>query len=314
MSGTRHSGVPEHEGDRLERQQRDHAHPDRAGPATPGIDTAQSPDGPAFTAGPTPTTTVRATGDGALRSRAYPESSYILEEDPDLAERLPADLRRDATRLLRAPVVVVDSPRWQPPASEPSANTFGLLVLEGLMGRRIRLGPAVATELLGSGDILRPWDRPTLEHLIPAEADWRVFRPARLAVLDDRITALIGRRPELIVGFASRLFRRARYAHYLMAISHLTRVEDRLRAALWHIASNWGRVTPAGVRVPFRLTHEVLGEIIGAQRPSVTLAIGHLTQRDELAQAPGGEWILTGDPAGWLGSQAVGPGTTTPAA
>ncbi len=231
-----------------------------------------------------------------FRSPAPGMSAYILKEDPDLAEGLPDEVRHTASELLCAPVVIVSSPRWQPPRLEPSKNTLGLLVLDGLIGRRLRVGEAVATELLSCGDILRPWDRPTLADLIPGEADWRVFRPARIAVLDERITALIGRRPELTIAFASRLLRRARYAHYLMAISHLSRVEDRLRAVLWHMASNWGYVTPRGVSIPFRLTHEVLGEIIGARRPSITLAVGHLKQREELAQAPHGGWILTGDP------------------
>ena len=52
----------------------------------------------------------------------------------------------------------------------------------------------MGTELLGVGDIIRPWDDAYPWELIPAALDWRVFAPTRLAVLDERMTALIGRR------------------------------------------------------------------------------------------------------------------------
>lgn len=240
---------------------------------------------------------------GALRSdelldggAEHARFARILDEDPELGERLPADVWRIATGLLTARVVRVDSHRWEPPASAPSDNALGLLVLEGLFGRRVRVGRAVATELLGAGDILRPWDEGGVQRVLPAETDWRVFRPARLAVLDDRITAMIGRRPELTVAVASRLLRRVRAAHYLTAVSHTTRIEDRLLAVFWHLADNWGRVTPDGIRVPLRLTHEVLGEIVGAQRPSVTVALGRLRDHGHLMPDAGGGWILKSQP------------------
>jgi CRP/FNR family transcriptional regulator, cyclic AMP receptor protein len=246
---------------------------------------------------------------GKLRARVGPsagsaghaprrEVSFILLEDPELAQELSPEDRGVAAELFRAEVISVNRPRWQPPDYDP-ATTYGLLVLDGLMGRRVRVGNAVAMELLGSGDILRPWDEPTLWGMIPPELDWRVFRPTRLAVLDERITGLIGRRRELVIAFSGRLLRRARSVAYLMAISHLTRVEGRLIATLWHIASSWGRVTPQGVTVPFRLTHEVLGEILGAQRPSVTIAMQRLQQRRQVKRTRDGGYLLIGDPADW---------------
>jgi CRP/FNR family transcriptional regulator, cyclic AMP receptor protein len=224
----------------------------------------------------------------------------ILDFDPDLADGLaPAD-REAATRALVAPVLEVSVARWEPPVFEPE-STFGLLVLDGLLGRRVRVGSAVATELLSCGDILRPWEEPALWGMIPPELDWRVFRPARLAVLDERVTSVMGRRPQLVVNFSARLLRRARSAAYLMAISHQTRVDDKLLATLWHLAVSWGRVTSAGVRIPFRLTHEVLGEIIGAQRPSVTLALGRLAAAGKLQRDPDGAIVLIGDPLDAVG-------------
>jgi hypothetical protein len=233
-------------------------------------------------------------GDG----RRGQQVAFILAEDPDLGEGLPPNVRRAATELLRARVIVVNRPRWQPPELDPR-RTYGLLLLDGLIGRRVRVGRAVSTELLSAGDILRPWEEPCVWNLIPPEVDWRVFRPTRVAILDERVTRLICTRPELAIAFSGRLYRRARHAEYIMAISHLPKVEHKLLATLWHLASNWGRVTPEGVYIPFRLTHEVLGEILGAKRPSVTTAMTHLQRRGEVTVGAGGGYLLKGDPADW---------------
>lgn len=61
------------------------------------------------------------------------------------------------------------------------------------------------------------------------------------------------------------------------------------------MASHWGRVTPQGVCIPFHLTHEVLGEIIGARRPSVSVAMASLQRRNEIARRSDGCYVLTGD-------------------
>jgi CRP/FNR family transcriptional regulator, cyclic AMP receptor protein len=242
--------------------------------------------------GPSPRAPSRA------RRPSGQQVAFILAEDPELGEGLPPNVRHAAMELLRARVIVVNRPRWQPPELDPR-TTYGLLVLDGLIGRRIRIGRAVSTELLSAGDILRPWEEPCLWNLIPPEVDWRVFRPTRVAILDERITKLICARPELAIAFSGRLYRRARHAEYIMAISHLPKVEHKLLATLWHLASNWGRVTLEGVYIPFRLTHEVLGEILGAKRPSVTTAMTHLQRRGEVAIGAGGGYLLKGNPADW---------------
>ena len=221
------------------------------------------------------------------------ERCLILEEDPDLGAGLSDTDMRAATRALVAPVLVAAGPTWVPPTYDPQTS-FGLLVLEGFLGRRLRVGRAVATELLSTGDIMRPWEQPlfgTSEYSL----DWRVFRPLRLAVLDGDVTTLIGRRPQLVVNFSSRLLRRSRAAAYLMAISHQTRVEDRLMETLWFVAQSWGRVTPRGVRIPFRVTHEVLSEILGAQRPSVTTAFRKLIEQGLVAREADGTLLLLRD-------------------
>jgi hypothetical protein len=224
--------------------------------------------------------------------RKGPARVRILEEDPDLGIGLSEEDLSAATRALVAPVMEISGSRWQPPSYDP-LTSYGLLVLDGLIGRRLRVGRAVATELLSSGDILRPWEEQPLWGLSEPTLEWRVFQPTRLAVLGPNMTTLIGRRPQLVVNFSSRLLRRVRSAAYLMAVSHQTRVEDRLMETLWYLASTWGRVTPRGTRIPFRITHEVLSEILGAQRPSVTTAFRSLTEQGLVSREPDGTFLMS---------------------
>jgi hypothetical protein len=228
---------------------------------------------------------------------ATPQYVYILREDPDLGHALSAGDHARLTALLQAPVVSLTQKSWQPPDGDHD-RMYGLLMLDGLLGRRLRLGEATSIELLGRGDIFRPWQPPP-QTAIPPQVDWCVLSPVRLAVLDERVTAWIGLRRELTVAFAARLVRRANAAAYLAAIGHVKRVEDRLLAILWHLGTNWGHVTPQGVRIPFKLTHATLGEIVGAHRPSVTIGIRKLRERGDVRQTPDGKYLLAGTPPNW---------------
>ena len=58
-----------------------------------------------------------------------------------------------------------------------------------------------------------------------------------------------------------------------MAIAHYPRVDLRLLMLMWHLADRWGRVTPQGIRIPLRLTHELLADLVASRRPSVTSAL-----------------------------------------
>jgi hypothetical protein len=50
----------------------------------------------------------------------------------------------------------------------------------------------------------------------------------------------------------------------------------------------------AGVNVRLRLSHEVLGHLVGAQRASVTTALRHIGESGRLARRTDGTWLLRG--------------------
>jgi len=67
-----------------------------------------------------------------------------------------------------------------------------------------------------------------------------------------------------------------------LAIALEPRIERRLLLKLRQLALRWGRVTPEGVRLDLRLTHQELANMVGAVRESVTLALGRLAEQDEV--------------------------------
>jgi CRP/FNR family transcriptional regulator, cyclic AMP receptor protein len=75
------------------------------------------------------------------------------------------------------------------------ATAVGLLVLEGIMTRQLRLEPRTVTELLGPGDVLRPWHRDEVHPEV--EVSWRAHEPVSLAVLDWRPMLVAAKWPVL---------------------------------------------------------------------------------------------------------------------
>ena len=218
----------------------------------------------------------------------------LLDEDPDLAAALPADEQAVAARAAVARTYLLGTGDWTPPTAwAGSASTLGLLVLDGLVMRSLELGDRCSTELLGDGDLLRPWQRDTEEAMLACSVRWRVLEPTRVAVLDARFGVATAPWPQIGAAIVGRALRRSRSQGVLAAISHVNRVDDRLVLAVWYFAERWGRVGPEGVAVRLPLTHEQLGAVIGARRPSVTTALSSLAAQGILVPRRRGEWLLT---------------------
>ena len=173
---------------------------------------------------------------------------------------------------------------------------FGLLILDGVVVRRIGHRRRGGAELLGPGDVLRPWDADGDSGSMTAlPTTWRAIEPLQLAVLDQRFAMRVAAYPEIAARLMVRAVERSKNVLVQMAIAHHARIDDRLELALWHVAERWGRVTPNGVAITLRLTHELLADLVAAQRPSVTLSLQHL-ERDGRVARRGGMIYLLGDP------------------
>lgn len=172
---------------------------------------------------------------------------------------------------------------------------LGLLVLDGLLLRRVGLQGRYGSELLSRGDLLRPWqpeDGLTEAH---GNAAWRVIQRCRLAVLDLEFANRIAPYPELQGQLLGRAVRRCRNLTINMAIVQRARTEERLHLLLWSFANRWGRIGSDGVFVPMSLTHSILAELLAARRPTVTAALNQL-ERDGTIARRDGTVLLKGAP------------------
>lgn len=176
---------------------------------------------------------------------------------------------------------------------------IGLLLLGGLLIRRVGIHRGFGAELLGQGDLLRPWQGEQATSSLSRTTGWRVLEPARIAVLDQRAAARFARYPQLTGRLVARALERSRNLATMMAIAHHTRIDVRLHMLFWHLADHWGRVRPDGVLVPLRLTHEMLADLVAARRPSVSTVLTELARRN-LVQRDGLGWLLSGEPPGEL--------------
>jgi CRP/FNR family transcriptional regulator, cyclic AMP receptor protein len=223
-------------------------------------------------------------------------SVQLLNVDPELVRDLDPRRAREAAQRLYARVIDIPRGRWNPGAGMlEGTSPIGLLILEGVLVREATVGDHPSAELLGPGDLLRAWNDPDTEELLPRRIDWSALTATRVAVIDHAFAVRAAQWPEVFAGLIDRAARRAERLVVMQAIAHLTRVDDRLLALLWCLAERWGHVVPGGVLVSLRLSHRTLAGMIGARRPSVTTALGQLMARGELQRRTDGEWLLCGE-------------------
>jgi CRP-like cAMP-binding protein len=218
----------------------------------------------------------------------------LLELDPSLGELLTPDRRRAATAALRVDVRQLrrgplDMERFE--AASPS--NLGLLIADGIVMREVQLGETVSAELLGAGDLIRPWNLASGGELLQTPIRWSVVSDdVHAALLDRRLVAELANHPDVNVALFDRLNARASRLAVTQAISQLQRVDVRLLALFGHLAERWGRMTSDGVLVPLCLSHRMLGQLVGARRPTVSSAVSQLARTGELARRPDGSWLV----------------------
>ena len=204
----------------------------------------------------------------------------LVDADPELGELLDEGDYERARREALARVSRLSPGVWDAAAAlERDAHHRGFLIADGLMAREVDVMGRRCCELLGHGDVLRPWAWDAEGSHVQAEVGWTVLEETTLAVLDHGLVKRIVPWPTLGVELFNRGTRRAHHLAVALAISHHQRVDDRLLLTLWHLAERWGRVTPTGIVVPLPLGHQRLADLVGAHRPSVTTRAGRAHPR-----------------------------------
>jgi CRP/FNR family transcriptional regulator, cyclic AMP receptor protein len=216
----------------------------------------------------------------------------LLDYDPALGSSLRPERRAEAQATAEATMVEVDrGVRTLDELAGGEASGYGILLLDGLVNRTVMLDGVVSAQLLGRGDLVRVAPE-AQESLIPVEIRWTVIEPATVALLDERFLLTVRRWPELVAALFERVAAQEQRRDIHLALSQLPRVADRLHALLWLLAERWGRMTPQGVILRLRLTHELLGQLVGAKRPTVSLALKELEERGSVHRRADGAWLL----------------------
>ncbi len=223
--------------------------------------------------------------------QARPAVAPLTTLDPDLAVGLDEDEAVRAGQTLRVRTMYVPEGPWKP-ALRGRLRALGLLVVDGLIVRRVQHAGGSSAELIGAGDVIRPWQDDE-ESLLTCEVSWHVADDARMALLDGALTAALGHWPSVAAELFGRTLRRARSLALQQAIGQVRPLEHRLLLYLWHLGERFGRVTPVGLAVRVPLTHERLADLIGVHRPSVTTALRSLERAGLIVREDDYEVLLT---------------------
>jgi CRP/FNR family transcriptional regulator, cyclic AMP receptor protein len=222
-------------------------------------------------------------------------SDALLDLDPDLGAALGPDEFAAARETIHVPLVCLEETRVRGKWGHGSGHLAGLLIVEGVLLREVQTARRVTAELIGPGDVIRPFEEDGEEDLpVRAEICWRTVNPVTLAVIDARTLTAASRWPQVSAAIVARAVRRTQRLSVNLSISHLVRISDRLLLLFWHLATHWGRVTRDGVLIDLPLTHTQLALLVGSERPSVTTALGKLDRDGLVRRLENRCWLLEG--------------------
>jgi CRP-like cAMP-binding protein len=212
----------------------------------------------------------------------------LLHARPELTGYLTSEELAEAGRV-SLPVVTADSRRLELYALMEEHHAFGGGLLEGVVMNSLRVGEQTGIQLLGPGDLLLP-----AGDLFPSWArglDSRTAGSVRLALFGNEFLAAILRWPRIVQCLYAGIGEQLQRLTAQLVICQLPRVDERVLSMLWLLSESWGQVTLSGVRLPLALTHETLGGLVGARRPTVTLALRKLVQDGAIVHQDTG-WLL----------------------
>jgi CRP/FNR family transcriptional regulator, cyclic AMP receptor protein len=219
-----------------------------------------------------------------------------FDDEPSLLERLSSREAEAARHATVVEAVWLDRGELEPPVIRADDVDLGLLVLQGLLLHRIEHVARRAVELLGPGDLIRPWQPSDVAASLPMRTTWVVCEPTRLALLDRRFAKETARWPGVLPALLDRMNTRIVSLALQLALARVPRLDTRLLCLLWHLADRWGRMERDGVIIWLRLSHQTLADLVPARRPSVTHALGDLRGAHVLIRLSPDRWLLRGEP------------------
>ncbi|HET9074948.1 MAG TPA: helix-turn-helix domain-containing protein [Solirubrobacteraceae bacterium] len=219
----------------------------------------------------------------------------LLDIDPDLATEVDPQQLAHARHCSQAALFEIEGPTWDPGelGDSPGPDWLGLFVVDGLLVRTVTVGTRSACELLGPGDLFRPWDADDGYDPVPVSVSWSAPGTVRVALLDARFTQRVAAWPAILSRLSARFAARARALALSRAVSHLPRAEVRLLILFWLLAERWGTVGTEGIGMSLPLTHELIASLIGVRRPAVSLALAKLDRAGLLNRPSRGRWVLS---------------------
>jgi CRP/FNR family transcriptional regulator, cyclic AMP receptor protein len=214
---------------------------------------------------------------------------YLLDVDDDLAAGLDPRMRLVARSVVTARLQEVGAGEFDlVPLLAQLHGGLGLLLVEGVVALDVQVGDRTASELIGSGDLLAPWTSDGDVVLLASETFSRALVNTRVAVLDAEFAERIRGWPQIVHALLRRAVRRTMELNVHRAATCHPRADVRIALLLWHLAERWGIVEPDGILVPLPLTHRLIGQLVGAERPSVSHALGRLASADLVSREPNG--------------------------
>ena len=138
-------------------------------------------------------------------------------------------------------------------------------------GKRLILSIAKAGEVLGLSSVLSG---------LPSEMTAEVLYPSRIAIIErDQFIAFLNRHPEVYQVVTQELSQQYKVAcEQLRTVALSGSAPEKLARLLLEWSEN-GQNTGTGTRFRFSLTHEEIGEFIGASRETVTRTLTSFKNR-----------------------------------
>jgi CRP/FNR family transcriptional regulator, cyclic AMP receptor protein len=218
----------------------------------------------------------------------------LFDHLPELASRAPSSAIERLRESFSVPYIALAAgsfTHWH-----VARGVSALILISGFVLREVRLMGRSGVHLLGPGDVIVT--TPVLEAgtSVPRDASWRGLTEVKVATIDEQAERVLGQIPGATATLMERLLQRSRDQELLAAISRIRGLQSRLLILFWCLADRWGRREGGQVVLPVPLSHDVLADLVSAERPSVSQALRSMARTGVLVRRSDRTWVLTSAP------------------